>query len=688
MACSSNRSSNGMRTCWVNNQVLIILFMLLSCAVVTLAAPPDDTEARKSLIKFKESLTNDSALNDWNESISLCSGNDSNWNGLLCLNDVFYGLRLESMGLKGMINMEVLAELPTLRSISVMNNDFEGPMPDIKKLGGIVGGSLRGLFLSNNRFSGEISDDAFVGMLSLRRVLLSHNEFIGKIPNSLAKLPKLADLLLDDNQFDGQLPDFASKDLRTVNLANNRFQGPIPPSLQDIFAGSFSGNVGLCGKPLKNKCKSSKKWSVLKMVIIIVVVGVVVLAAITVAFFICCGCRRRRRRRRRSHNKTTTLQFGKSAAKLNTKKEFADNNYKQKQEQLQEEEEEEEEENTDKKKKKKKKGGEQGQLHFVRNGRERFKVQDLLRASAQVLGSGNLGSSYKAILLSGPTVVVKKFRHMSSVGKDEFHRHMTRLGRLSHPNLLPLAAFYFKKEEKLLITDFVENGSLAYHLHGKCSPIQPGLDWPTRLKIIKGVAKGLAYLYKEIPSLTLPHGNLKSSNVLLDDTFEPLLGDYALVPVINKEHAQKFMVAYKSPEFSQHDRTTKKTDVWSLGILILEMLTGKFPANYLKQGKTGNADLAVWVNSVVREEWTGEVFDKDMKGTKNGEGEMLKLLKIGMCCCEWNVERRWDLREAIDKIEELKERDSDEDNSSYASEGNMYSSRAMTDEDFSFSVTG
>ncbi|CAL5421932.1 unnamed protein product [Camellia sinensis] len=241
MACSSNRSSNGMRTCWVNNQVLIILFMLLSCAVVTLAAPPDDTEARKSLIKFKESLTNDSALNDWNESISLCSGNDSNWNGLLCLNDVFYGLRLESMGLKGMINMEVLAELPTLRSISVMNNDFEGPMPDIKKLGGIVGGSLRGLFLSNNRFSGEISDDAFVGMLSLRRVLLSHNEFIGKIPNSLAKLPKLADLLLDDNQFDGQLPDFASKDLRTVNLANNRFQGPIPPSLQDIFAGSFSG---------------------------------------------------------------------------------------------------------------------------------------------------------------------------------------------------------------------------------------------------------------------------------------------------------------------------------------------------------------------------------------------------------------------------------------------------------------
>ena len=198
----------------------------------------------------------------------------------------------------------------------------------------------------------------------------------------------------------------------------------------------------------------------------------------------------------------------------------------------------------------------------------------------------------------------------------------------------------------------------------------------------------MAYLYKEFPSLTLPHGHLKSSNVLLDQNFEPLLADYALVPVIDKEHAQQFMAAYKSPEFTQHDRTTKKTDVWSLGILILEMLTGKFPANYLKQGKGGNADLAAWVNLVVREEWTGEVFDKEMKRTKNGEGEMLKLLKIGMCCCEWNVERRWDLTVAVKKIEELKERDSDEDYSSYASEGEMYSSRAMTDEDFSFSVNG
>lgn len=96
--------------------------------------------------------------------------------------------------------------------------------------------------------------------------------------------------------------------------------------------------------------------------------------------------------------------------------------------------------------------------------------------------------------------------------------------------------------------------------------------------MIKGVARGLAYLYKELPTLTLPHGHLKSSNILVDHSFEPLLADYALAPVINKDHAKQFMVAYKSPEYMQNEPLTRKTDVWSLGILILELLTGRYVA--------------------------------------------------------------------------------------------------------------
>jgi ABC-type multidrug transport system fused ATPase/permease subunit len=105
-------------------------------------------------------------------------------------------------------------------------------------------------------------------------------------------------------------------------------------------------------------------------------------------------------------------------------------------------------------------------LTFVSNERVEFDLQDLLRASAEVLGSGSFGSTYKAMVLSGPVVVVKRFKHMNKVGKKEFYDHMRRLGSLAHPNLLPLVAFYYGKEEKLLIHDFAENGSLASHLHG------------------------------------------------------------------------------------------------------------------------------------------------------------------------------------------------------------------------------
>jgi hypothetical protein len=111
-----------------------------------------------------------------------------------------------------------------------------------------------------------------------------------------------------------------------------------------------------------------------------------------------------------------------------------------------------------------------GRLVFVQEARQRFDLDDLLRASAEVLGSGNFGASYKATLLDGPAMVVKRFKDMSGVGREDFSEHMRRLGRLVHPNLLPLVAYLYKKEEKLFVTDFMVNGSLAHRLHGGTPP--------------------------------------------------------------------------------------------------------------------------------------------------------------------------------------------------------------------------
>ncbi|CAI0388065.1 unnamed protein product [Linum tenue] len=325
-------------------------------------------------------------------------------------------------------------------------------------------------------------------------------------------------------------------------------------------------------------------------------------------------------------------------------------------------------------------------LSFVREDRGKFELTDLLKASAEILGAGCFGSSYKAALTSGQVMVVKRFKQMNNVGREEFHEHMRRVGRLKHTNLLPLVAYYYRKEEKLLVHDFVPYGSLAVHLHSHQALGQPSLEWENRVKIIKGVARGLSYLYKELPSLISAHGHLKSNNVLLDENFEPYLTDYALIPVINQESAQELMVAYKSPEYLHHGRVTKKTDVWALGMLILEILTGRIPSTVLKQASTSGGgggggdskeeDLAAWVRSVPEEEWPRAAVDKELAEEINeqNQGEVVKLVRIGLGCCEADVERRFDLKEAVERIEEVKVVNDDRPEDAAAFDDDFYSS--------------
>ncbi|BAT78269.1 hypothetical protein VIGAN_02092600 [Vigna angularis var. angularis] len=597
------------------------LLMLFTCFLPSLA---DNAQV---LINFKTFLSNADALSNWgNQSIGVCS-----WTGVLCFNQSFHGLRLEHMGLGGTVDVDTLLLLSNLNSFSVINNNFEGPMPELKKLV-----NLRALFLSNNKFSGEIPDDAFDGMNRLKRVFLAENEFTGHIPTSLAQLPKLFDVDIHGNSFEGNIPEFQQSDFRVFNLSYNKLEGPIPESLSGKDPTSFAGNQGLCGDPLgpcigsptpptdtdqppnSHTEKENKKKRIILTVV--VVVGVIVLASIIALLII--RYRRKKPVLVKDAQPQNVTPFSSESKSIVVTAES--------------------------------KKSEDGGLNFVGNQREGIDLQDLLRASAEVLGSGSFGSTYKAMLLNGPVVVVKRFKHMNGVGKKEFFDHMSRLGKLSHPNLLPLVAFYYGKEEKLLVHDFAENGSLASHLHGR-SGVE--LNWATRLKMIKGVARGLAYLYTEFPDQALPHGHLKSSNVVLDGSFEARLAEYGLVAVVEKSHAQQFMVAYKSPEASQSEKPSEKSDVWCLGILILELLTGKFPASYLRHGKGANEDLAAWVNSIVSEGWNAEVLDKEIPGRGSGEGEMVKLLRIGMGCCEWSLESRWGWKEAVAKIEELKESD-------------------------------
>ncbi|KAM0939379.1 putative protein kinase RLK-Pelle-LRR-III family [Dioscorea sansibarensis] len=671
------------------------IFLIIPLLSYVSQAADQDT-----LLKFKATITDSNGmLRNWIEGSSPCIGNKANWTGVICGSGVVLGLQLENMSLSGSLNFSELGNLQGLRTLSFRNNSFGGNMPDLGQLG-----SLRSIYLAMNELNGSIPDGAFKAVGALRRVHLWANGFTGPIPSSLAGLQRLVELRLDCNQFTGQIPDLQQRGLELANMSFNNLDGQIPAGLSRLNATLFVGNKDLCGSPLGVPCKASKKVS-MPLVLSATLIGVAVVLAITGVILM--GVHRRRQRGQHYQlGKPPTLSKAGEAVRVAGTQGTDDNNHV----------------NQHGKKKAipaaaaatAAEEAEQGRLVFVKENTETFELQDLLKASAEILGGGNFGSSYKAVLMTGPSMVVKRFKEMNKVGKEEFQEHMRRLGRLSHPNLLPYVAYYYRKEEKLLVTDFIPDGSLAALLHDN-NESHSGmlLDWTTRLKIVKGVARGLAYLYDELPDMNTPHGHLKSSNVLLDATFEPLLTDYGLAPMTNQSHASQVMVAFKSPECEQFGRPSKRSDVWSLGILILEVLTGKSPGDYMRQGRS-DTELVRWVNSVVREEWTGEVFDSQMKGTVSSEGDMLKLLQIGLGCCERNVERRWDFSEAVEKIEQLSERvsvhvrgdnnncnsnhnhnnnnnnsnNNDEDYSSYVSDtgDTYYSSRAMTDEDFSFSA--
>ncbi|XP_074577947.1 pollen receptor-like kinase 1 [Curcuma longa] len=628
------------------------------------------------LLEFKSKLSSDrlgGPLADWGptDDPGPCAAN-ANWTGVRCKHGRVSILQLENMGLSGDVSLEVLAGLPDLRSLSISNNNFRGPIPNLSALP-----ELKLAYLWMNRFSGEVPDGMFAAMRGLKTLWLAQNNFSGRIPSSLTAPRKLGELRLDGNRFDGPIPELWQPDLDLVNVSYNNLEGPIPGRLSAMNAAWFAGNPDLCGAPLSEEClkpvKKKLSSGLLVAIIVIAIAAILVLVGL-VSFFL-----RRRKKPTNTVTATTTI-----SNQLQTNKTATIKHLEADRMELGMVEYHDRAAETTAAKSPK----EKGKLSFLVEGREDFELEDLLRASAEALGNGNLGSSYKAILvLSGQTVIVKRFKEMNALGKEEFEEHLRRLGRLSHPNLLPLVAYCYRKEDKMLISNYNPSGSLADMLHGSHGPsrVSP-LFWPLRLKIIKGVARGLAYLYEELPTLIVPHGHLKSSNVLLNPQCEPLLTDYALMPTLNRVFAEEAMAAYKAPECAaQHGKPCRKSDVWSLGILILEILTGKFPASHLKQGRAGT-DLARWVNSVVREEWTGEVFDTRMKGTKNCEGEMLKLLQVGMACCEVDVGKRLDLEVALARIENLKEKESDAENSSIISDAEAYSSKAMTEDELSFSI--
>ncbi|KAL8458735.1 hypothetical protein ACS0TY_036298 [Phlomoides rotata] len=589
----------------------------------------------EALSKLKESFTNAASLDSWKPEIDPCAG----WVGVLCENGLVSGLRLAKMGLSGKIDVDALTHLSALRSVVLKLNAFSGPIPDFYKLR-----ALKGLYISDNQFSGEISSDYFSGMKGLKKVWLSGNNFSGRVPSSLARLSQLMELHLENNKFSGAIPSFEQQSLVSLNLSNNELEGEIPPSLSRFSVHAFAGNPRLCGGNSGRACEQVRAPSKMpeKDKRLAVVFWVVVAFAVLLSAIVCLICVMRRRRRNVANTRddervqqdinNPVVRDSSSRKKdvSSTRKGSGSGNHRV----------------AGPSRKESRRGND---LTVINDEKGFFGMTDLLKAAAEVLGNGTLGSSYKASMESGLTVVVKKVRETNRLEKDEFELEMRRFGSLKHKNVLPPLAYFYRKEEKLIVHEYQQKGSLLLLLHGDRRISPDELNWPIRLKMIQGIVRGLDFLHTELSSLQLPHGDLKSSNVLLSEDYEPLLSDFGYCSFMDESQARHSQLAYKSPESILHNQISPKCDVYFLGIIILEILTRKFPSQYL-HNEQGGTDLVQWIRSAIAEGREVELLDPDITSAPDFMEEMRRFLHIGAACTEDEPDKRLGLREVVSRV--------------------------------------
>ncbi|KAL5775285.1 hypothetical protein ACOSP7_012842 [Xanthoceras sorbifolium] len=541
------------------------------------------------------------------------------WKGVTCDGSAVVSIDISRLGLNGTMGY-LLSDLtslrkldlsgnsihdiipyqlpPNLTSLNLASNNFSGNLPySISTMG-----SLTYLNVSRNSLTQSVGD-VFGNLVSLSTLDLSFNNFSGDLPNSLSLLSNMSKLYMQNNQLTGTLNVLSGLPLNTLNVANNHFNGWIPRELSSIPTFISDGNSfdnGPApppppftppppGRSLNNRTHSGSgshtppdgQSNSNKGLSVGSIVGIVLGAifAVVLVLLLLSLCIRKNKRKvsgarasaaslpvgRNDVNTEILEQRVKSAAAVTDltpppiEKLVVDRVSKN------------------------------GSLKKVKSPvtATSYTVASLQTATNSfsqeyLIGEGSLGRVYRAEFSTGKIMAVKKIDNaaLSLQEEDNFLEAISNMSRLRHPNIVTLAGYCAEHGQRLLVYEYIGNGSLQDMLHF-VDESSKNLTWNARVRVALGTARALEYLHEVcLPSVV--HRNFKSANILLDEELNPHLSDCglaALTPNTERQVSTQMVGAfgYSAPEFALSGIYTVKSDVYSFGVVMLELLTGRKP---------------------------------------------------------------------------------------------------------------
>ncbi|XP_038686530.1 putative kinase-like protein TMKL1 [Tripterygium wilfordii] len=305
----------------------------------------------------------------------------------------------------------------------------------------------------------------------------------------------------------------------------------------------------------------------------------------------------------------------------------------------------------------------QGEDLLTFQGVQDLTIADILDAPGEVIGKSNYGTLYKALLQRSNSVRLLRFLRPASTARvKEFGDVIQFLGCIRHPNLVPLLGFYAgPRGEKLLVNPFCRPGNLAQFIRDGNADSH---KWINIYNISIGIAKGLDHLHTGLQKPII-HGNLKTKNIFLDRNHQPYISDFGFHLLLNPTAGQEMFEAsaaqgYKAPELIKMKDACEETDIYSLGVILLEILSGKEPINENPTTPDEDFDLPTSLRNAVLDHRITDLYHPDILQSNVGDAEspateeqILKFFQLAMACCSPAPSLRPNIKQVLVKLEEI-----------------------------------